>query len=259
MREAALSYGSRLVWSGLNLSVAPGEFIAVLGSNGSGKTSLLKVMLGLTSLSAGTALIENEPPRRGSSVIGYVPQQKSFDPYLPVRGIDLVRYGLNGHQYGFLRGPLGAVEKVIAEVGASAFAEKPIGKLSGGEQQRLRIAQALLSDPRLLLCDEPLLSLDISQQRVVSALIGTRCRARNTAVIFVTHDINPVLGMIDRVLYLANGCWVIGTPDEVLTSETLSRLYDAPVDVVRVNGRIIVLGAGEMPARRMEAMIGAAS
>lgn len=245
IREAAFSYGSRLVWSGLNLTIAPGEFVAVLGANGAGKTSLLKVMLGLASLSAGTVLIENEAPRKGRAVIGYVPQQKAFDPYLPVRGIDLVGYGLTGHRYGFGGSSRDAVEEAIREVGASAFAHKPIGKLSGGEQQRLRIAQALLSNPRLLLCDEPLLSLDISQRRVISALIETRRDTHKTAIVFVTHDVNPVLRLVDRVLYLADGRWAIGTPEEVLTNQTLSRLYNAPVEVVRVKGRIIVLGAGE--------------
>jgi zinc/manganese transport system ATP-binding protein len=243
--NASLRFGDRLIWRELTLTVKPGEFVAVLGPNGSGKTSLLRVLLGLTPLSTGSVQISGHAPRRGSREIGYIPQQKAFDPDLPIRGRDLVRFGLDGDRYGFSFGRSAAVEQVIREVGAADFADKPIGRLSGGEQQRLRVAQALLGDPKLLLCDEPLLSLDLSQQQVVSSLIHGRCGSGRSAVLFVTHDINPVLPMVDRVLYLVAGRWAVGTPDEVLTSKTLSKLYNAPVDVLRLRGRIVVMAAGE--------------
>lgn len=246
LRRSALRYGARTLWSALDVDVAPGEFLAVLGPNGSGKTSLLKVLLGLQRLSAGSVSVCGRTPQRGSSVVGYIPQQESFDRDLPLRGSDLVRLGLDGHRWGIglaNRGARARVAEAIAAVGASAYADAPVGLLSGGEQQRLRVAQALVGDPRVLLCDEPLLSLDLAHQQAVSALIDTRRRAAGTSVVFVSHEVNPILAMIDRVLYLVGGRWAIGTPDEVMTSDRLSDLYGTDVDVLRVRDRIVVVGA----------------
>jgi zinc/manganese transport system ATP-binding protein len=246
LSDAALRFGDRTLWGDLSLDVAPGEFIAVLGPNGSGKTSLLKVLLGLQDLSAGTVEVCGRTPRRGTSLVGYIPQQKAFDRDLPLRGRDLVRLGLDGHRWGMgWPGQAGRrqVADVIKSVGASAYADSPIGLLSGGEQQRLRIAQALLGDPRVLLCDEPLLSLDLQHQQAVSALIDARRREAGTAVLFVSHEVNPILPMVDRVLYLVGGRWAVGTPDEVMTGERLSHLYGTDVDVLRVRGRIVIVGA----------------
>jgi zinc/manganese transport system ATP-binding protein len=248
IRDADLRFDTRTIWRGLHLDIAAGEFVAVLGPNGSGKTSLLKVLLGLLPLSGGTVEVCGRTPRRGSDLVGYVPQQKSFDPDIPLRGRDLVRLGLDGHRWGFGRDRKKATKKVdaaIASVGATAYAAAPLGRLSGGEQQRLRIAQALLGEPRVLLCDEPLLSLDLSHQRATSALIDQRRRGAATSVIFVTHEINPVLPLVDRVLYLVGGRWAVGTPDEIMTSDTLSNLYGTNVDVLRVRDRIVVVGAAD--------------
>jgi zinc/manganese transport system ATP-binding protein len=245
LRAASMRLGGRLLWDGLDLSVAPGEFLAVLGPNGAGKTTLLKVLLGLLELSGGSALIGGVPPRDGRDRIGYVPQLRAFDRGLPVRGRDLVRFGFDGPR----QQAHAAVEAALEAVGARAYADAPIGRLSGGEQQRLRIAQALLGHPPLLLCDEPLLSLDPSHQHDVTALLDRRRREDGTAVVFVTHEINPVLPYVDRVLYLAGGRWAVGSADDVFTSERLSSLYGATIDVVRVRDRIVVLGAdGEVEA-----------
>jgi zinc/manganese transport system ATP-binding protein len=245
---AGLSYGSRPLWQNVDLAVAPGEFLAVLGPNGCGKTSLLKVFLGLIALSSGSARVCGAAPRRGSDTIGYIPQQKGFDRDLPIRGTDLVRLGVDGHRWG-IGLPSAArrlrVETAIDAVGASRFADAPIGRLSGGEQQRLRIAQALVGNPKLLLCDEPLLSLDIKHQGEVVNTLDRQRRAGNIAVVMVTHEINPILPVVDRVLYLAGARWAIGTPDEVLTSVTLSQLYQTTVEVLRVQGRIVIVGAPE--------------
>jgi zinc/manganese transport system ATP-binding protein len=248
LRAAGLGYSSRLLWQNVDLTVAPGEFLAVLGPNGCGKTSLLKVLLGLTGLSSGSAQVCGAPPRRGSNTIGYIPQQKGFDRDLPIRGTDLVRLGLDGHRWG-IGLPSAArrrrIEAAIDAVGASRFAGAPIGRLSGGEQQRLRIAQALIGNPKLLLCDEPLLSLDIKHQREVVNNLDQQRRASDIAVIFVTHEINPILTVVDRVLYLVGTRWAVGSPEEVLTSATLSDLYQTTVEVLRVHGRIIIVGAPE--------------
>lgn len=248
LSAAGLAYGSRPLWQNVNLSVAPGEFVAVLGPNGSGKTSLVRVLLGLTALSSGSARVCGAPPRRGNHTIGYVPQQRGFEHDLPIRGSDLVRLGVDGHRWGIglpSPGRRRRVETAVEAVGASRFADAPIGRCSGGEQQRLRIAQALVGNPRLLLCDEPLLSLDIRYQAEVVDTLDRQRRASNIAVVFVTHEINPILGAVDRVLYLVGSRWAIGTPEEVLTSARLSELYQTAVDVLRVQGRIIIVGAPE--------------
>ena len=246
LRDASVRFGARTLWGGLDLDVAAGEFVAVLGPNGSGKTTLLKVLLGLQSLAAGTVEVCGRTPHRGSDLVGYIPQQKAFDRDVPMRGRDLVRMGRDGHRWGVGRADRAtrlAVDRVIDEVGARDYADAPLGTLSGGEQQRLRIAQALLGDPRVLLCDEPLLSLDLQRQQSTSALIDERRRRAGTSVLFVTHEINPILPFVDRVLYLVGSRWTIGTPDDVMTTERLSSLYDTQIDVLRVRGRIVVVGA----------------
>ncbi|MFB7721094.1 metal ABC transporter ATP-binding protein [Nocardia sp. NPDC056100] len=250
LANARLAYGARTLWQGLDLEVAPGEFIAVLGPNGSGKTSLLKMLLGQVALSDGTAEIAGSPARLGNSDIGYIPQQKTMDAGVQLRGVDLVGLGVDGHRWGLgFRGRKERKRKVaqaIADVGAEKYAYAPIDALSGGEQQRLRVAQALAGDPSVLLCDEPLLSLDLANQRLVSELIDKRRRTHDTAVLFVTHEINPILPLVDRVLYLVDGKFRIGTPDEVMTSEVLSELYRTQVDVLRVRGRLVVVGTGDV-------------
>lgn len=250
LRDASLGYGPRTLWAGLDLDVVPGEFLAVLGGNGSGKTSLLKAILGLIPLTTGELLVAGRPVRRGSKDIGYVQQHRRIDPLTPLRGRDVVQQGLDGHRWGFGLPRAASARKIDAaldEVGARGYADVPVGLLSGGEQQRLRIAQALVDDPSLLLCDEPLLSLDQRSQRTITELVDRRRRDHGTAVLFVTHEINPVLPYVDRVLYLAGGRFRIGTVDEVLTSETLSDLYGTQVEVIRARGQILVAGLLETP------------
>ena len=250
LSDASLAFGRRVLWSGLDLDVAPGEFIAVLGANGSGKTSLMRAILGLQSLTGGTVEVAGRPVRRGSTTVGYVPQQQRADPLTPMRARDFVAQGLTGHRWGTglpSAARRSTVAGALAAVGATPYADVPIGLLSGGEQQRVRIAQALVTDPSLLLCDEPLLSLDLPSQRTVTALVERRRREHDTAVLFVTHEINPVLPYVDRVLYLAAGRFRIGRVDEVLTSATLSALFGAPIEVVRIGGRILVAGIPDSP------------
>jgi zinc/manganese transport system ATP-binding protein len=254
---ASVALGGHAVWADVSVSIGDGEFVAVLGPNGSGKSTLLRVLLGLLELSGGSAQVLGERPGVLNNEIGYLPQRRVFESSSRVRGIDLVRLGLDGHRWGIglpralarLRGPRSEegrarVAEVIEQVGAGAYAERPIGECSGGEQQRLLIAQALVRRPRMLILDEPLDGLDLPNQAAVSALVQQICRAESVAVLLVAHDVNPLLPYIDRVLYLAGGHAAVGEPAEVITSETLSALYGVAVEVLRTSdGRLVVVGA----------------
>ncbi|HLW48479.1 MAG TPA: ABC transporter ATP-binding protein [bacterium] len=243
---ATLAFGERTLWERLTFTVRAGEFVAVLGPNGAGKTSLLRVLLGLQPLTSGTIQVLGAPPRRGDRLIGYIAQYRAIDPDLPIRGWDMVGFGLDGHRFGAAprtRQDRTRIAEALDAVGARRYADAAVGRLSGGEQQRLRVAQALVGGPTLLLCDEPLQSLDLQYQGVVVDQIARWNRRRGATVVFVTHDINPVLPVVDRVLLLARRRWAIGPVNEVLTEETLSRLYGAPVDVLRHRDRLVILGA----------------
>lgn len=249
----------RTIWSQVSLQVQAGEFVAVLGPNGTGKSTLLKAILGVQALSAGSIEVLGGPAGRHNARIGYLPQRRAFDPATRVRGVDVVRLGWDGDRWGtplpgWLQGRRGRqaadrVREVIALVGAEHYADRPIGQCSGGEQQRLLIAQALIRRPELLVLDEPLDSLDVPNQASVSALIQQVCRSYRVAVLLVAHDVNPILPYLDKVLYLAHGGAVIGSPEQVITADTLSMLYDTPIDVLQDRaGRLVVVGQPDAPA-----------
>ena len=255
VRDAAVRLGGRTVWSGVDVEVGPGEFVAVLGPNGVGKSTLLKAVLGLVPLAAGDLRVAGRPPGRGNPDVGYLPQRRSFDVSTRVRGADVVRLGLDGDRWGVpLPGRLSArsraaarrVDDLVELVGASGFADRPVGLLSGGEQQRLLIAQALARQPSLLLLDEPLDSLDLANQVAVAALLADICASEDVAVVIVAHDVNPIITYLDKVVYLANGGAVSGKPREVITSGTLSALYGTPIEVLEASdGRLVVVGSPE--------------
>lgn len=241
--DAGLTLGDRTLWSGLDLQVEAGAFFTVLGPNGSGKSSLLRVLLGLRQLTAGTARINGCSPRRGRREVGYVPQHRGFEADVPLRGIDLVQQGLDGHRWGLPSRRSARARDLLEEVGAAHLAGVPLGRMSGGEQQRVRIAQALATEPAVLLCDEPLLTLDPHHQARIVELLDRRRRDHGTVVVFVTHEINAVLAVTDAVLYLMAGRAAVGTPDEVFRDDVLSALYGSAVEVVRRADRLAVLGA----------------
>ncbi|HKB50246.1 MAG TPA: ABC transporter ATP-binding protein [Solirubrobacterales bacterium] len=258
LHGATARRGGRPIWSGVDLSVGQGEFVAVLGPNGSGKSTLVYVLLGLLPLSEGRATVLGRPPGAAKSQIGYLPQRRSFDSGTRIRGADLVRLGLDGTRWGFpLPAALSAtgraarrrVQETIELVGAGSCAWRPIGALSGGEQQRLLIAQALVRRPRMLLLDEPLDSLDLSNQGAVAALVQRICESEGVTVLLVAHDVNPILPYLDRVIYFAGGRGVEGTPRQVIDGPTLSGLYGVPVEVLETSdGRLVVVGTPEPPA-----------
>jgi zinc/manganese transport system ATP-binding protein len=247
--RAQLAFGDRVLWDDLDLAVFAGEFVAVLGPNGSGKTSLLKVLLGQLPLSAGVAKVNGQRITSGNARIGYVPQHRPIDREVVLRGRDLVQLGVDGRRWGGM--PLRAADRVrgreavdraLQQVNGEKLADVRVGVMSGGELQRVRIAQALASDPMLLLCDEPLLTLDPANAKLVSGLIDRRRREAGTTVMVVTHEVNPILPYVDRVLYIVDGRFQVGTVEQVMTSETLSALYQADIEVVKVRGRYVVVG-----------------
>jgi zinc/manganese transport system ATP-binding protein len=255
--HASVRRGGKTVWHDVSLTINEGEFVALLGPNGAGKSTLLHVLLGQLPLTTGQASVFGSRPGTANAEIGYLPQRRSFDSSIRIRGLDLVRLGLDGDRWGL---PLpflnrerektnGArVHEAIRLVSAEAYADRPIGELSGGEQQRLLIAQALVSEPKLLILDEPLDSLDLPNQSAVAALLDRICREQGVGVLLVAHDINPILHYLDQVIYLAGGAAVSGRPEEVVTSETLSRLYGVPIETLRTSdGRIVVVGEPEAP------------
>jgi zinc/manganese transport system ATP-binding protein len=246
LEHVRIQFGKRTILDDVNVTINEGEFIAILGPNGAGKSTLLKLLLGLIKPSAGIVRVLGRPPRRGNSDIGYAPQHRVLEADLALRARDVVGFGLDGHRWGTgfpNHKRRAAIDTILQEVDASAFADVPVAQLSGGEQQRLLIAQALLSNPRLLLLDEPLANLDIIHEQEIVTLVQNICRARNVAVMLVSHDINPLLPVVERVLYLAHGQSTIGTTDDVITSATLSKLYGSQVDVVQALGRLFVVGA----------------
>jgi zinc/manganese transport system ATP-binding protein len=241
----------REVLHDVRFRIMPGEFTGLIGSNGAGKTTLFRVILGLQTPSTGSVLVGGRPLTRRNPIIGYVPQKIFLDPDMPLRARDVVALGLDGHRLGV---PLGwgrrrkAVDSMLDAVDARRFADARVGNLSGGEQQRVLIAHALISRPRLLLLDEPLANLDIGAEGEVVALLARIAREQRIAVFISAHDVNPLLPVMDRLVYVAAGKTASGTTAEVIRPEVLSALYGQHVDVLRVHGRILVVAGAEGPS-----------
>ncbi|HWE32694.1 MAG TPA: metal ABC transporter ATP-binding protein [Solirubrobacteraceae bacterium] len=236
--------GGRDVLRDVGFEIRPGEFTGLIGSNGAGKTTLFRVILGLQAASGGAVRIGGRPRSRRNPLIGYVPQKFLLDPDMPLRARDLVALGLDGHRFGFSRGTAARgelVEEMLAAVEAERFADSRVGTLSGGEQQRVLIAHALISRPRLLLLDEPLANLDLRAGHEIVLLLSRIAREHRIAVLISAHEMNPLLEVMDRIVYLAHGRAASGTTEEVVRSDVLSELYGHRVDVLHVQGRVLVV------------------
>lgn len=245
--HATLHMGGRAVLSDVSFDIEAGEFIGVLGPNGAGKTTLMRAILGLIAPSGGGVKVFGRTPERGNPAIGYLPQLRTVLPDLRVRGRDFIASSLNGERWGlpsFSRHDHGMIEATLNSVGARDLATRPLSDMSGGERQRLLLAQALIGQPKLLLLDEPLISLDARHQEVAIDVVRKVCRERKITVLFSAHELNQLLGTLDRVLYLGNAQAVLGSVDEVVTAPVLSRLYGTEIQVVRADGHIFVMSRG---------------
>ena len=246
LRGINVRLGGRPVLSDVTFAIRKGEFTGLIGPNGAGKTTLLRVILGLQDPSGGQVLVDGAPRQKSNRSIGYVPQKLVIDPDMPLRARDVVSLGLDGHRLGFgfpSRQRRDLVNKTLCEVGAEKYADARVGELSGGEQQRVLIAHALISRPRLLLLDEPLANLDLASEREIVAVLGKLAREHQIAVLLSAHDMNPLMPVMDRIVYVAAGRVAVGSTDEVVQPQVLTRLYGHHVDVIRVHGRILVVAA----------------
>jgi len=245
--RATISIGERNVLADTSFAIKSGEFIGVLGPNGAGKTTLMRAILGLLAPTAGALQVFGGKPLRGNSAIGYLPQVRTVLPDLSLRGLDFIASSMHGERWGLphISGADRAmIDDTLALVGARNLADRPLSAMSGGERQRLLLAQVLLGKPQLLLLDEPLISLDARHQEVAIDVVRKACHERGITVLFSAHELNQLLGTLDRVLYLGNGQAVLGTVDEVITAPVLSRLYGTDIEVVRTLGHIFVMSRG---------------
>ncbi|MDR3497631.1 MAG: ABC transporter ATP-binding protein [Parvibaculum sp.] len=245
--DVSIALGGRRILSGVSFSIEQGHFVGVLGPNGAGKTTLFRTILGLLTATSGKISVLGSPPARGNAAIGYIPQWRHTAAQLNFTGFELLLSAYAGNRWGL---PIAsqqdrkAVEAALERVGGRELAGRALTELSGGERQRLFIAQALVGEPKLLLFDEPLISLDPAHQRSIVELVRDISRERNIAVLFSAHEVNPLLGAVDEVLYLGQGKAAIGTVDEVVNERVLSALYDTRVHVIRTEGRIFVVAEG---------------
>lgn len=242
-KDVSYRVGDKTVLQNVNLEINHGEFIVILGPNGSGKSTLLRLVLGLIKPTAGSIQVFGEKAKNGNANIGYSPQTKPFDPDLPITGKDYVRLGATGRYWGVSlssKKDMKRVADALKQLDSVEIMNKKLGRLSGGEQQRLSLAQALVDDPELLLLDEPLANLDISYQSEILEKISRFHKQHQHTILLVAHDVNPLLPYIDRVVYVANTHVTIGKPKEVINDETLSRLFGVPVKVFDIEGRVFV-------------------
>jgi zinc/manganese transport system ATP-binding protein len=244
VEDLDVSIAGRMVLRDVNFRIDHGEFTGLIGTNGAGKTTLLRVILGFQQITRGRVSVHGEALTRSNGSVGYVPQKVVFEPDLPVRVRDFVALGLDGHRFGFARRTRRTyelVEEMLESVEASQFADRRIGSLSGGEQQRVLLAHALVSKPELLLLDEPLANLDPGSVQEIIGLLHSVVTSQHVAILLSAHEMNPLLPVMDRVIYVANGRVASGTTDEVVRPDVLSALYGHHVDVLRVHGRVLVV------------------
>lgn len=250
-KNLSVRYNDHTIWQDANFTIEKGKFIGILGPNGAGKTTLFRLLLGLAQPTAGELTVLGKNPHRGNPRIGYVPQRHHVDNDMSIEALEIVRIGLTGNKWGMSLTPAKERKKAfeaLQAVGAEELAHRPLGKLSGGELQRVFLAEALVSEPDLLLLDEPLANLDIRRETNLVQLASEVAKSKGVTVLLIAHNINPLLPVLDSVIYIAEGKIATGAPNEIFTSEGLTKLYGIPIEVLRDSyGRVAVLGIDEAP------------
>lgn len=245
-RDLSVKYAKRTVWKEANFNINKGEFVALLGPNGAGKSTLFKLLLGLVEQDKGSLELFGEQPRKNSNSIGYVPQRRGIDQEANFDVFDFVKLGINGHKLGFSLNPKkdnSKTTEALKLVDGLKLKDKSIGELSGGELQRIFLAQSLVGDPKILLLDEPLSNLDIKRENELVKLIKDLAVKKNITVILIAHDLNPLVGLVDNIIYVANSKIVSGSVEEIITSDNLSKLYGSEIEVMKDSkGRLVILG-----------------
>lgn len=242
--DVTLELGGRRILNNVSLKIPDGEFVGILGPNGAGKTTLMRSILGLATPSHGSISVLGKSVSRGNIKVGYMPQLRGTSTTMRLSGWDFVASVVDGHRFGL---PIPSKAKrieitnALELVDAGALARRSLNDMSGGERQRLLLAQTLIGTPKLLLLDEPLNSLDPHRAHEMLALIKCVQQELGITVMLSAHELNHLVGIMDKVLYLARGRAALGTVDEVITKPTLSRLYGSKMDVVRADGHIFVV------------------
>jgi zinc transport system ATP-binding protein len=221
LRSVSFSYGQGPpVLAGVDLAIGQGEFVAVAGPNGGGKTTLLRVALGLEHPSSGRALLFGEPAHRFSrrEAIGYLAQRAQVGVDAPVTVHEVVaagrlpRAGIVG---GLPRADRAKVEEAIARVGLTEVAGRPLARLSGGQQQRAFIAKALAAEPDLLVLDEPTTGVDVEAQEAFAALLDRLQRELGVTILYVSHEFGAVERFVKRLVLVRGGIVFDGPPSEL--------------------------------------------
>jgi zinc/manganese transport system ATP-binding protein len=246
-KKLAAGYGKTVVWKNATFSVVRGQFVAIIGPNGAGKSTLFRLLLGLQQPLSGHLSVKGQEPKKASRTVGYVPQRRGISSQTTLAARELVKLGFNGHKIGFnisKKAINKRVDEVLDLVDAKKLAEKSLGQLSGGELQRIFLAQALIGNPDILLLDEPLSNLDLRRENELVKLVKKLATDHNITVLLIAHDLNPLMPVIDSVIYVANGQVVSGETDKILTTEMLSKLYKSRVEVLKDStGRLVIVGS----------------
>lgn len=242
IENAVVSYREDVALRGVSIDIYPGEFVGVIGPNGAGKTTLLTIVNGLGKLVSGRVTVLGNPVSAGNAhslrkKVGYVAQLENIDPRMPmhVREVAMIgRYGVLGLFKRPSRDDWKVVDEMLELVGMSHLANRPIGHLSGGEQQRVAIARCLAQEPELFLLDEPTASLDWKAQTEILDLVKQIHDTRKLTTLFVTHDLDAMPHTCDRVVLMKDGMIVgDGSPEEMISTEKISELFGITASVIK--------------------------